>query len=444
MNTDPITIDIVSKPGQEPYRARMRGTKIIATAMSSAELAVGAVALKHWRGHKVQVKHIRGEEWQATVEPGKQYHVGDRISYQTDMMADPGESVVTEIMATGLRLDGKAGAVFARWHEIVGVVPVPAAEDAAPAASAGAAPAVAAQDANVGSGEAIPASPAGDEGQSPTFPAAAVDGAMRCTSARALCAQARSATLETKTPGSQLPALLRRDLQVTLPSGKEAYAAAIRENLDAERLGGVRAAVLIACQRQEQWPEDNQFGEWLEWAMPALGLCRRSACMYLKAGRLLLSEMVLNLNREQQQALLGCTVPKLEQLARLDQRKLAPLLERNPVASMTRDDIKELVEKYLCTTQQLKQRELASVNAAARAVFTTARDAVRTFAAIPEEKLAEVAKRAGAGLCTAQGVRMTAAGIMALDSIGADEAPLYRDYAETLRECADKLDSLKA
>lgn len=360
------------------------------------------------------------------AHPKKDVKQGDRIRYQTEQMAEPLEAVVTQIGATGVRLDGRGSALFARWHEVVGIVP-------APAASISVAQAVA-------------------ERQSPTLADVSAASAMRCTSARALCAQARSATLETEpsaTPAAessdrQLPVLLRRDLQVTLPSGKDAYAAAIREHLDAERLGGVRAAVLIACLRQEQWPQDNQFGDWLEWAMSTLGLCRRSACMYLKAGRLLLSDMVLNLSREQQQALLGCTVPKLEQLARLDGRKLAPLLDRNPVASLTRDDLKELVDKYLCTTEQLKQRELASANAAAKAVFTAAKEAVQKFAAIPEEQLAEVAKRAGPSLCMAQGVRMAAAGIMALDSMGADQAALFRDYAETLRECADKLDSLKA
>jgi len=185
-------------------------------------------------------------------------------------------------------------------------------------------------------------------------PASESASAEHCTNARALCGRGNEPSAMVSAMVAET-SLVRRELQVTLPDRPEAYGPVIRECLDRERQGGLQAAVLIALQRQQLWPKKTQFNEWLAWAMENLGLARRSCFMYLKVGNLLTSQMVTELPAELQKKLLACTIPKLEQLARLAAGQLTMVLTKRDPGAMAWDQVKDLVDGLLIPADERKR-----------------------------------------------------------------------------------------
>ena len=131
-------------------------------------------------------------------------------------------------------------------------------------------------------------------------------------------------------------------------------------------------------------------------------------------------------------------MPQLELLSDISGMALGKFLGKHDPSQMTREETKELVERYLMTEEQRKRLDTARERAEANAVFVTARKTVREFAAIPEDRLKEVAEKAGAEACTTQGVRLAAAGVMAMGTMTLDPV-VVGDWVETLTECINGL-----
>jgi hypothetical protein len=157
----------------------------------------------------------------------------------------------------------------------------------------------------------------------------------------------------------ELPVLVRQNLALDVGPGIDQVSAAIRACLADERMGGLRAAALLSHVRLHRFGEKSQYKDWLAWGRAEFGLSERSLCSYLRAGMFLLSADAGSLPRERREKIVACTVPKIEQLARLDGRHLSPFLEKHDPSGMSRDELGKLVNQWLLTPEQTRQLESA-------------------------------------------------------------------------------------
>ena len=398
MKTDEIKIIITSKPGQDPYRAKMYGSKVIATSTMSAEWAAHAVAKKHWPGKQVTVERVSAGEYRAMlVTEHMKYAPGDRIRFQTDGMPEPSEALVTCVGATGLKLDGNPH-LFARWHEIIGKVAVPD-SDAAPAAE---------------TALAIHC----DNCSKP----APVSHCDNCSSIQTLLKR-DGVTLNK--PDTTADAKCR--LTVTLQVGMRADLQTALLMVWGLELSGEKTTPWVT-----QTAEDLHIGE-------------RQVYTYLRAGRLLLSDDFAALPRAAQERLM-CGSEKLQILARLldtGRGNLVCLLEHNDPREINCQQVEDLVKQYL---QKLLPPVEPDADEAAEVIekkmFAQAREALKAVGAIPESKLQDMAKRNGPVTCTNQGIRLAAGGLLAMSSLRPEDTVLALDWKETLQEMLEKLSAL--
>lgn len=350
-----------------------------------------------------------------------EYRVGDRIRFQTDLMPEPSEALVVAVGASGVKLDGLVH-VFATWHQIIGVVTPAATTEVTPVAS-GFDPVRAAQVA--AELEAMEASaPGGRE----------LDNDSTATGGR----EHELSTQNVIVP-EFLSLVVRRDLDITsLPGSVDECAAAVRRYLTEERLGGLRAAVLIAHMRHVEWPAKNQYKEWLDWTKEHLGLPERTSTRYLSAGSFLLSQAVASLPSKAQSKVVSCYVKTLEQIARIEAGHLVPFLEKNDPSAMSFTDVKALVDKYLMTEAQQRQLEAAHAKDAKKAVVTSVRSMFKSWSAVPDEQLAVLAQSIGSTACAYQGARLMAGGVASLKAGGID-AHFLTVMRETCEECLEAL-----
>jgi len=121
---------------------------------------------------------------------------------------------------------------------------------------------------------------------------------------------------------------------------------------------GRRAAIAVACliaYAHDHYYTDRP-AEWLAWARDHFGYGRRFAFRCLKAGRLLIgarTQPVID-------ALAACDLTKLEHLARLPENLLRPFVDRNDLAVLTRDQVRDKVAAWLGAPGELPEADTAA------------------------------------------------------------------------------------
>lgn len=152
--------------------------------------------------------------------------------------------------------------------------------------------------------------------------------------------------------------LAQRDLELTIPEDLAQIAMVIRKCLTDERIGGMRAALLIAHVRATSYPEENQYKAWVEWGRTEFTISDKRMCMYQRAGALLLSSAAAALPHEQRAMIMACAVHSVAQLGRLEGRMLGPFLEKHNASEISRDDLVKFVNTWLLSPD--KQKLLAA------------------------------------------------------------------------------------
>jgi len=385
MEDNTITIRITTPPGVNTHRARIEGTNLSATCTASAELAAHAAAHKMWPGLKYSLRAVRGRRYTATLlekrERGPddwmdgadpvensaalELAVGDLVRYQVAGMPEEREGTLIEILDLGwLVQDGQDKVMVRKTRDLIRKTP--------------------------------------REGD--THSGVAVAAATRCSSL------AHNAGAQEKA----LQILRRPELEVTLLPDRDACAPLIQACLTAERLGGLRAAALLAHVRQTAFPEKNQFRPFLDWGRERFGLADRSLCAYLAAGAFLLGPLAANLNEAQRGLVADCTVTKVEQLARLRPALLGPFLEKHAPAAMTREDLKEKIDSWLLTSEERKAlaAKTAQTYAPAHQLELWSRD-LEKLAAGDGPRRAEIVRTLDPGKALVGGISLAMLGVAA-------------------------------
>lgn len=116
------------------------------------------------------------------------------------------------------------------------------------------------------------------------------------------------------------------------------------ENLESEAKGIATSDLILAHRRAELIAHARKGffespGTWLSWAMQSLGLTRRRAFSYLKAGILLLAHRDQPLGQ-----LTQCSIEKITILTAVPSNELASFCAQHKPAAITRDELRAIVK----------------------------------------------------------------------------------------------------